>query len=185
MQLFFLVSILLPEVYTSFAPSVYCIILFIFLFPLFVVITLQLVYIVNIESQFNKLSQKDLAGDLNNNDTLMLAQIYVKKKLWFSSIKILELRSIENLNSKSRYFNIIGFSYYSMKQYNLAKVYYLKALDLRKDYLVALQNLAKIYELTKEFSLALETYSTVLFYYPDNLFAVKSIKRIKNRDSRI
>nr|AYR05968.1 hypothetical protein [Lithothamnion sp.] len=170
---------------TSLAPRIYCTILLIFLFPLFMLITFQLVQIINIEAQFNKLSQKDLAGDLDNDDAFVLAQVYVKKKLWLSSIRLLESKSIENLDSRSKYFNMVGFSYYSMKQYKLAKVYYLRALKLRKDYLIALQNLAKIYELTKEFSLALQTYNAVLFYYPDNSLAVKSIERIRNRDSRI
>lgn len=185
MQLFFLVSLLLPEIYTKFAPGIYCMILFIFLFPLFIVITLQLVYIISIENQFNKLSHKNLTGGLDGDDIFVLAQICTKKKLWFSSIKILESKSMGNLNFNSQYFNMIGFSYYSMKQYSLAKAYYLKALDLREDYLIALQNLAKIYELTKQFSLALETYNAILFYYPDNSFAVKNIEKIRNRDSRI
>lgn len=183
MQLFFLISVLFSEISTDFIPSIYCIILLIFLFPLFILITFQLIQIVNIENQFKKLSQKNLTGYLNNNDVFILAQVCMKKKLWLSSIKILESKSVDNIDPK--YFNMIGFSYYSMKQYNLAKVYYLKALDLRKDYLVALQNLAKVYELTKEFSLALQTYSIVLSYDPDNSAAVKSIEKIRNRDSRI
>ncbi len=45
---------------------------------------------------------------------------------------MLESKCIENLDYKSQYFNIIGFSYYNMKQYDLAKSYYLKALDFKK-----------------------------------------------------
>nr|YP_010728880.1 hypothetical protein P6G75_pgp117 [Lithothamnion corallioides]WEA77123.1 hypothetical protein [Lithothamnion corallioides] len=185
MQLFFLASMLFAEIYTELIPSIYCIILLIFLFPLFMIITFQLIQIINIENQFNRLSQKNLAGNLTYDDTFVLVKIYAKKKLWLSSIKVLESSCVDDLDAKCKYCNIIGFSYYSMKQYDLAKSYYLKALNLRKDYLTALQNLAKIYELTKEFSLALETYHTVLLYYPHNSVAVRNIERIKNRDSRI
>lgn len=183
--MFFLNSMLFSEMYTKLIPSIYCIILLILLFPLFIIITLQLIQIVNLENQFNRLNQKNFTGNLSIDDAFILAKIYIKKKLWLSSIKILESKCLEDLDSKSKYFNVVGFSYYNMKQYDLAKSYYLKALSLKKDYLIALQNLAKIYELTNEVSLALETYNSVLLYDPDNSVIIRNIEILKNRDSRI
>lgn len=165
--------------------SVYFVVLLVFLFPVFLIITLQLIQILVIESQFNRLVQKDLAKDLNTDDAFNLAKIYARKKMWLLSIKTLESRYEIETDVKSEYFNAIGFSYYSIKQYDLAKVYYLKALGCKENYLIALQNLAKVYELTNDFSLAFKTYKSISFYDPGNSLASKRIEKMKSRDSRI
>lgn len=185
MQIFFMANIFFAEIDTEFMPSIYLFILLVFLSPVFTIITFQLIQIINLEYQFKILNQKDIAKNLNNDDIFTLAKICTKKRLWFSSIKLLESKCIVDTDSKFKYLNAIGFSYYSMKQYELAKPYYLKALSYKKDYLIALQNLGKIYELTNNFSLALETYRSILFYYPGNLLASKNIIKLKSRDSRI
>lgn len=180
-----MVNVFFAEVDAEFIPSIYFIVLLVFLFPVSIIITFQLAQIANLDYQFNILNRKEVDKNLNEDDAFTLARICVKKRLWLSSIKVLESKRIPDTDSKSKYFNAIGFSYYSMKQYDLAKTYYLKSLSCKKDYLIALQNLGKIYELTNNLSLALETYSSILFYDPDNLLASKSIVRLKNRDSRI
>nr|YP_010728569.1 hypothetical protein P6G74_pgp003 [Phymatolithon calcareum]WEA76924.1 hypothetical protein [Phymatolithon calcareum] len=178
-------NIYFAQIDNAVMPSIYLIILLVFLLPVFIIITFQLVQIANLDYQFKILNQKDIAKNLNNDDIFTLVKICTKKRLWLSSIKLLETKCIMDTDSKFKYFNAIGFSYYSMKQYDLAKTYYLKSLSYKKDYLIALQNLGKTYEITNDFSLALETYRSIVFYYPGNLLANKNILKLKNRDSRI
>nr|YP_010471014.1 hypothetical protein N4M48_pgp178 [Synarthrophyton patena]UVF62843.1 hypothetical protein [Synarthrophyton patena] len=180
MSTFFITSLVFGEINNVLIPIIYCIILLLFLLLLCVIITLQLIYIFTINNHLSILNKKKDTSQLNKDDTIILSKIYMKKQLWLSSIKMLE--SID-LNYKC--FNLMGFSYYSMKQYNIAKVYYLKSLELKKDYLVALKNLAKVYELTEDFSLALKAYNSILHYDKDSIIAINGLMKIKNRDSRI
>nr|YP_009541656.1 hypothetical protein [Synarthrophyton chejuense]AYR05665.1 hypothetical protein [Synarthrophyton chejuense] len=166
-------------------PVIYCIILLFILLPICVIITLQLIQIINLDYKHNQLKRKENLGYLALDDILFLVSIFIKKKLWFSSIKILEKQLRKDLEINYRYFNLIGFSYYGMKQYEMAKIYYSKALDCKPDYLIALKNLAKVSELTNDLSGALFAYSSILSYDPLNTFASNALIKIKNRDSRI
>ena len=71
------------------------------------------------------------------------------KKFWFQSLNILEKRMQIPLAQKHEYFNIVGFIYYQMTQYDLAELYYRVSLSFKPDYRKALKNLSKIEEIKK------------------------------------
>jgi len=58
-----------------------------------------------------------------------------------------------------------------MDQHNLAILYYLKALSSQEDYIIALQNLAKVYEKKKNYDLASSTFKKILKYDEFNILA--------------
>ena len=91
------------------------------------------------------------------------------------------MESKKNIASENihKYFNSIGYLYDSMHKYNLAILYYLKALSFKDNYVLALQNLAKVYEKKKQCTLALSTYQSILKYDKSNLLANEYLKKIK------
>lgn len=97
--------------------------------------------------------------------------VLVNKKLWFDAIKIMEKNYAMKDIGLHRYFNALGFVYYSIQEYNLAKVYYLRALEIQKSYVMALLNLAKVYKVTREAALLVSTCKTILKYDPVNKIA--------------
>ena len=68
------------------------------------------------------------------------------KKFWFQSLNILEERMQIPLTQRHEYFNVVGFIYYKMTQYDLAELYYRVSLSCKPDYIKALKNLSKIEE---------------------------------------
>ncbi len=99
-----------------------------------------------------------------------------RKKLWFESIKWIESRSNLQISKMHQYFNALGFVYYNMQRYDLAKLYYIEALEFKKDYIVALQNLAKLYEVLDDGKSAMSAYKRILKYDPSNKFAERYLK---------
>lgn len=161
---------------TDYLSYVYFAFTLFFLIPFSLFIVFQLFQVVKIDVYLWK---------AKNNKTLYpsdylfdLVTVLLKKRLWFDAIKLLE--SAQNLSEleKPQYFNALGFVYYSVHKYNIAKFYYLKALKLKKNYIVALQNLAKLYDIAKNYEMAASTYQTVLTYDPLNKVAKKSLRAL-------
>lgn len=152
----------------------------VFLFPLCIVLTFQLFTMLVREFSFYLLSYKKEV-DYSFNELFVLLKILVNKKLWFKSIKLLERQKGLVKENMHQYFNSMGFIYYNMKQYNLAQLYYLKAVNFKKDYLVALQNLAKVYDKQKKYVLAISTYESILLYDKDNKVANRYLKKRKKK----
>nr|YP_007878159.1 conserved hypothetical plastid protein [Calliarthron tuberculosum]AGA63770.1 conserved hypothetical plastid protein [Calliarthron tuberculosum] len=165
-------------------PNLYFILLVIFLMPFSLIMTWQILQLILLESNYFKLCKKKTI-DLSIDQLFVFVKILIKKRLWFKSLKLLESLEDVDLSYRHKYFNIFGFIYYKIEQYNLAKKYYLKSLYLKNNYLVALQNLAKVHELQKDYSLALKVYNSILSYDSNNKLANIKVARLKSRDSRI
>ena len=166
-------------------PNIYLVILFILLFYVSVIITRQVLQIFLLQYNYWRLCKLQLRAKLSIDQVFLLVQVLIEKKLWLYALKELESLDKINLEYKHKYFNAFGFIYDKMHKYNLAKIYYCKALALKKDYCVALYNLARVYEIQKNYNLALITYQSVILYKPDDLNIIRKIDEIKNRDSRI
>lgn len=159
-------------------PYTYFLLLMIFLVSFSFLISFQLVDIFRIELIFYKLNK--INPDHHSADQLFtLLKILVNKKLWFTSINLMESRKDISSIKMYQYFNAIGYIYDKMEKYNLSSLYYLKAIDIKKDYIIALQNLAKIYEKTNS-TLAISLYKTILKYDSINKRANKYIQ-LKNK----
>ena len=142
----------------------------------FCVISFQVFQSVKLELSFNRLKSKK--ERLDSIDELFdMLNILIEKRLWFKAVKLMESFIDIPLNKMHQYFNALGFVYYSMNQYDLARLYYLKALDIKDNYIVALQNLAKVYEKTENYVLVLSVYKSILKYDSTNKIAQQYIKR--------
>ena len=177
-------SLAISLLFDSLAPNLYFILLLFFLIPIFYFVTSQIVQLIVLENLHSQFSKYEISNNLTTY-YLSIVKILITKRLWFQSIQVLE--SINNLELQDRhiYFHTIGFIYYKMGEFNLAKEYYLKTISIKQDYLLALRNLAKIYELEKQYSLAFNIYSSILLYDSDNILAKEKMLKLKSRDSRI
>ena len=124
---------------------IYVLILLTFLFSYTFLITLQLYKAIILEWSFRKL-QSINKSYYSISQLLSVLQILLRKKLWFDALQLIESSTNVPLESEHQYFNAVGFIYHRMKSYNLAKLYYLKSLNKKADYLSALNNLMQIYE---------------------------------------
>jgi len=163
---------------SSAIPYLYFILILLFLIPFAFFISVQLFQLIKFELYFNDLKQID-SDDYSIDQLFNLLKILVKKKLWLTCINLME--SKKNIPSQNihQYFNSIGYLYDSMGKYNLAILYYLKALSFKDNYIVALQNLAKIYEKKKNYNLALSAYQSILKYDKSNELANEYLERRK------
>ena len=161
-----------------FLPNVYFLFILILLLLLFFLITFQLWKIIIREISFYFLNKKRQT-EYSIDELFILLKILINKKLWFQSIKLMEANKNIQVKNMHRYCNFIGLIYYNMKQYGLAQAYYLKAINLKKDYVIALQNLAKLYDKQKQYDLAVSIYKSILIYDKYNVVASQYLQRKK------
>ena len=93
------------------------------------------------QSQINKKSYES---------QFKLGQIYLRKKIYNKAIaEFRECFSIWDKNDRlglASLLNTLGFTYFNLKQYEIAKYYYKIALSLTPDYFISLTNLAYLYQ---------------------------------------
>lgn len=142
----------------------------------FCFIFFQVFQSVKLELFFYQLKSKE--EKLYSVDELFDAlKILIEKRLWFKAVKLIESVTNVPVDKMHQYFNALGFIYYSMNQYDLARLYYLKALDVKHNYIIALQNLAKVYEKNKNYALVLSVYKSILKYDSTNKIAQQYMRR--------
>ena len=134
---------LIPYIYFLFLLS------FLFLYAFF--ITVQLYDFIKLEWLYNKLNGNNVNNE-NMDHLFNLLKVLLYKRLWFTSIQHLEKQRNIPEAYMHQYFNAIGFIYYSMRKYDLAKLYYLRSLSKKDSYITAWQNLSKVYERVKDIS---------------------------------
>lgn len=172
-------------------PIVYLSILALFLLIFSWLISQQLKTIFLLESQFQYFLDKSKNNELGIEDSFAFSKVCIAKKLFTRAIiesqlvlqKNLLLKSPENAAIIAKLYNMLGFIYYEADQKKLAKNFYERALELDSNYIVALNNLAKIYEDTKNFLKAEAIYNKVLNIDKSNQLAntqKKSIQQIIN-----
>nr|AYR06573.1 hypothetical protein [Rhodogorgon sp.] len=166
-------------------PKIYFMFLYVFLLPFVVLITIQMVRIFMREYWLVILKRQQFNQNFTGDDMFNLARLYTSKKEWFSCIRTLESSLQNGLQNKYVYLNALGFCYYSMGYYDLAKNYYVNAINSKNDYTLALSNLAKVYVATKNHDKALKVYEVLLKYDPDYKHAKDNFESLRNRDSRI
>nr|AYR06372.1 hypothetical protein [Renouxia sp.] len=166
-------------------PKVYFITLSVCLMPFVIIITNQVVKVFVREGRLRILRRRQLSKNCTLDDRFNLAKLYTLRKQWFSSIRILEFCLQNKVEHKYIYLNALGFCYYNIKHYDSARDYYIKAIHYKKDYTLALNNLAKTYLSTENYSEALRIYELILDYSPDCMRVKENIKSLRSRDSRI
>lgn len=130
----------------------------------------------------------ELQAMIKNNDTsyelyYKLGQLYLKKKL-FSKAIFLFRGAIKNWDTNDNIglgslYNTIGFTYFTLKEYNLAIYYYKIAIKILPDYTIALINLGYAYEKQNLLVESYNYYNEVLDYNKNNSLALERIKVVK------
>lgn len=156
---------------------VYFVSLLFLLIPFSCFIVFQLFQLAKIEICCSKI-KFDNSVALHDTDELFdLLSGLIKKCLWLDAVNLMEQNyTLPGLDA-CQYFNALGFVYYKMEAYNLAKSYYIEALSIKEDYIVALQNLAEVYDVLKDRKLAFSTYEYILRHDPCNSSAMKYLSR--------
>lgn len=128
----------------------------------------------------NQLKEKDATA----KDYYELASLYLEKKLYVRSIKILQqalkFKDVEPEN-RALIYNAMGYAYFAQEQYDLAIRQYKEAVKLYPDYVIALNNLANSYEQKKLTAQAIETYEESLKYDPENKIANRQLEKLRKR----
>jgi len=130
-------------------PRLYFALVLLFLIPFSCFIVFQLFHLTIVEIEFYQLKSKDIFA-CTDSEELRLLHIMARKHAWLDAIKLIELRKTVDGISLCQSMNALGFIYYSMRKYDLAKFYYIEALKMKSNYIVAMQNLVKVYEATKQ-----------------------------------
>nr|YP_007947719.1 hypothetical chloroplast protein 37 [Neoporphyra haitanensis]AGG36968.1 hypothetical chloroplast protein 37 [Neoporphyra haitanensis] len=172
-------------------PIFYLSILTAFLLILNWLVFQQLKTILSLESQFKYFIEKSQNDILAVEESFAFAKVCVAKKCFSRAIieGQLAMKKSSELNEKesniiiANLHNMIGFIYSEAQQLNIAKNFYQQALQIDPNYVTALNNLAKIYEDTKDFKKAEALYNKVLTLNLDNKIANRRkefITKIRN-----
>ncbi|CAM9095549.1 unnamed protein product [Choristocarpus tenellus] len=159
-----------------FFPLIYSIILFLILIIIGFYTIQQIINIQKTENQIINLRKKIQNNQNNYENNYKLGKLYLKKKIFNKAILFFR-QSLKNWNlndkiSLSSLYNILGFTYFNLKQYNFAIYYYKISLQLLPDYILALNNLGFVYEKINLFEEAFNCYETILKYDKINKVAL-------------
>nr|QWK41636.1 hypothetical protein [Akkesiphycus lubricus] len=134
----------------SLFPLVYSAALFLFLSVISFYIIKQISNTQKVEKKIFLLQQAVKTSDPSYETFYKLGQLYLKKKLYYKAILVFRnALSVWNSNDKiglGSLYNTIGFTYFNLKQYELAVYYYNVAITIIPDYTLALTNLGYAYE---------------------------------------
>nr|YP_010317705.1 hypothetical protein Ycf37 [Silvetia siliquosa]UNH90143.1 hypothetical protein Ycf37 [Silvetia siliquosa] len=167
----------------SLFPLLYSTILFCLLMLISFFIVKQILNTQGLERKMFKLQIMIKKNDGSHELYYKLGQLYLKKKLFSKSI-LLFREAIKNWDINDNIglaslYNSIGFTYFTLKEYNLAIYYYKIALKIIPDYIVALINIGYAYEKQNLLLESYNSYNKVLFYNPNNSLVLKRIKILK------
>ena len=101
-----------------------------------------------------------------------LGQLYLRKKIYNKAIE--EFRACFKTWDKNdklgiaSLFNTLGFTYYQLKEYDIAVYYYKIALTVTPDYVTSLTNLAYLYQSQNQTSELQSVYSKLILFEPDS-----------------
>nr|QWK43626.1 hypothetical protein [Desmarestia aculeata] len=169
----------------SFFPLIYSITLFFILFIISFYLIKQIVNTQKVEKKIIDLQDSIKTDKASYEIFYKLGQLYLKKKLFYKAI-LLFRRALKTWNTNDKIalgslYNTIGFTYFELKQYDLAIYYYKIAIKIIPDYTLALTNLAYAYEKMNLYSEAYDCYKTTLVWNPKNELASSRILTVKRK----
>lgn len=115
----------------------------------------------------------------------IIGSLCINKKMYEQAIEQLEISLLKSQeiaeDLKAYLYNSLGFAYFKLQNYNRAISYYQKALNIKPNYVIALSNLAYLYEKVGVLSKALDTYKLILTFNFYHLLANKKINTLSPR----
>jgi len=160
-------NISLPLIYLS------VLLLILLLIVSFVIIQLTLNF--EITSSIKNLTKQQQEKIISIDDSFKLGQLYLTKKMYDKAIEIfrdvLKKWNQEDVLGLGSLYNTLGFTYFTLNEYEFAIYYYEQALKLLPEYVIALNNLAFVYEKQNLKAKAKSIYLKVLEIDPSNKLA--------------
>ncbi|MFM1841295.1 MAG: photosystem assembly related protein Ycf37 [Cyanobacteriota bacterium] len=170
---------------TDSLPVIYLSGLLIILGGLGVFVFSQVIKARRLENTFGKLQKKLQNSKGTAKEYYQLGSIYLDKKLYSQSVslfqKALKAESDVEPENKALIYNAMGYAYFAQEQLDLAIRHYKDALKLYPDYVIALNNLANVYEKKQMVNKAVELYDQTLAIEPTNKTALRRSKALKKR----
>ncbi|WP_081942797.1 tetratricopeptide repeat protein [Myxosarcina sp. GI1] len=137
------------------------------------------------ESKFSRLQNKLKKEAGTAQEYYQLGSLYLDKKLFVQSINLFKkaLKADKKLEPENEALihNAMGYAYFGQEQYDIAIRQYKEALKIYPEYVVALNNLANVYEKKQMVVKAVETYKEVLNIDPENKTAQQRTKSLEKR----
>jgi tetratricopeptide (TPR) repeat protein len=134
-----------------------------------------------LESVISELQPKLQKEKGNPQEYYDLGSVYLRKKLYAKAISEFQTALKAGGESIPEIYNAMGYAYFAQKQYDLAIKHYKEALELKPDYIFALNNLGHSYEQKNLVPQALEMYERVLAIAPDNDTAKRRANSLRKR----
>ena len=131
----------------------------------------QVLFRTQLEEATKELSEKARTGDATYDEYYELGVLLIRKKLYATALKHLDSakRSWEgDEDGLSQLYNAMGYAYLQQEKLESAIEEYKGAIELRPNYIVALNNLGDAYKKTKDYENALQAYTTALNVDPSN-----------------
>ncbi|MBE9203170.1 tetratricopeptide repeat protein [Synechocystis salina LEGE 06099] len=170
---------------TESLPIVYLSVLLVILGGLGVFVFSQVLKARRLENTFGKLQKKLQNSKGSAQEYYQLGSIYLDKKLYSQSINLFQkaLKMGEDVEPENQalIYNAMGYACFAQEQFDLAIRHYKDALKLYPDYVIALNNLANVYEKKQMVNKALETYEQTLAIEPNNKVAQRRANSLKKR----
>ncbi len=137
------------------------------------------------EGRFSRLQKKLKDEQGTAHEYYELASLYVDKKLYVQAVNLFNkaLKSAKKIEPENQalIYNALGFAYFAQEQYDLAIRNYKEAIKLYPEYVVALNNLANVYEKKQLTTKAIETYEESLTVEPNNKIAKERSESLRKR----
>nr|YP_011005672.1 hypothetical protein V2479_pgp020 [Cutleria multifida]WAM62676.1 hypothetical protein [Cutleria multifida] len=172
----------------SLFPLIYSVALFFFLSCISFFLIKQIRNTQKLEKKIFELQEIIKKNDTSYESYYKLGQLYLKKKLFSKSILLFrKTLKIWNKNDKiglGSLYNTIGFTYFTLKEYNLAIYYYKIAIKILPDYTLALINLGYASEKCNLIMDSYNYYKKALVFDPNNILASKRLLIVKKLINR-
>ena len=179
---------------TFILPLLYSLTLFLCVISICIYLIGQIKMTQKVEKRILVLENKLQMNQHLSNNSYKLGQIYLRKNFYDKAINLFRESLVNwDVNDKiglGSLYNTLGFTYFRLKNYDYSKYYYLQAIRLLPDYLLALTNLGLIYETNKMYIEAYDIYKIILNYESNNTIALARITILRKktkllRDGRI
>lgn len=148
----------------------------------------QVLFRTQLEEATKELSEKARTGDATYDEYYELGVLLIRKKLFATALKHLDSakRSWEgDEEGLSQLYNAMGYAYLQQEKLAEAIEEYQGAVELRPNYVVALNNLGDAYKKSKEYEKSLDAYRKSLAADPGNKIAQEQVTFLSNRVNRL
>ena len=143
-----------------------------------------------LENNLDKFRAKKTSETNSYENLFKLGQLYLRKKIYNKAIQ--EFRACFREWDKddklgiASLFNTLGFTYYQLKEYEIAVYYYKMALNITPDYVTSLTNLAYLYQSQNQIEDLEIVYGQLAGFDPENKKTVEIQdylrKRVRNSE---